>query len=211
MPVIACPDCGREVSTLAPVCPHCGRPSPAGMAAPASTPAAAMHEETLWHGTPSPIVLWAKFFVLALIVIGVPLLAYAAARLTNDLATKASIEKGGGYVTLILALAQLLAIAVGYFRLRATLYTITTQRVIIERGLLAKSVSEIDLRTVDDTQFFQTLFDRMLGIGNVLLISSDKAAPMFVIRAIRDPRAMRETIRAHVYQVSQRQLFTRAT
>lgn len=26
MPLIQCPDCGKEVSTLAPACPHCGRP-----------------------------------------------------------------------------------------------------------------------------------------------------------------------------------------
>jgi len=51
----------------------------------------------------------------------------------------------------------------------------------------------------------------MLGIGNVILISTDKAAPMFVLRSIRDPRTVRETIRAHAYQVSQRQVFTRAT
>ncbi|MGZ7032784.1 MAG: zinc ribbon domain-containing protein, partial [Thermoanaerobaculia bacterium] len=39
MPVIACPDCGHDVSTLAPVCPHCGRPSPAGTTPmPASMP-----------------------------------------------------------------------------------------------------------------------------------------------------------------------------
>lgn len=26
MPVSPCPDCGKEVSTLAQACPHCGRP-----------------------------------------------------------------------------------------------------------------------------------------------------------------------------------------
>ncbi|HYH78658.1 MAG TPA: zinc ribbon domain-containing protein, partial [Longimicrobium sp.] len=26
MPLITCPDCGREVSDAAPACPHCGRP-----------------------------------------------------------------------------------------------------------------------------------------------------------------------------------------
>lgn len=181
------------------------------MAAPASAPAAAMQEETLWHGTPSPMVLLMKFFVLALILIGVPLLAHWAAGRTNDITTPDSVVKGGWYVALILAFAQLVAIAVGYLRLRGTLYTITTQRVIIERGLLSKSLSEIDLRSIDDTQFFQTLFDRMLGIGEVVLVSSDKTAPMFILGAIRDPRGVRETIRAHVYQVSQRQLFTRAT
>jgi uncharacterized membrane protein YdbT with pleckstrin-like domain len=178
-------------------------------AAPASAPAAALHEETLWHGTPSSIVLVMKFFVLALIVIGVPLLARWVAGHNPDAA--ANVMKGGWYVALVLGVAQLLSIAYGYFRLRSTLYTITNQRVIIERGLLSKSLSEIDLRTIDDTQFFQTVFDRMLGIGNVVLVSSDKTAPMFMLRAIRDPRGVRETIRAQAYQVSQRQLFTRAT
>jgi hypothetical protein len=26
MPLVACPDCGSQVSTLAPACPTCGRP-----------------------------------------------------------------------------------------------------------------------------------------------------------------------------------------
>ena len=176
-----------------------------------SAPAAAMQEETLWRGRPSAIVLSMKFFVLALILIGVPLLAHWVAGQTNDLAMSENIVKGGRVVALVLAVVQLLGIAFGYVRLRGTLYTITNQRVIVERGLLSKSLSEIDLRTIDDTQFFQTVFDRMLGIGNVVLVSSDKTAPMFMLRAIRDPRGVRETIRAHTYQVSQRQLFTRAT
>ncbi len=180
------------------------------MSVPLAAPAA-VQEETLWRGTPSPIVLTMKFVVLVLILIGVPLLARWGAGQSNDLAMSANLVKGGWYVTALLALAQAVAIVFGYLRLRATLYTITNQRVIVERGLLSKSLSEIDLRTIDDTQFFQTLTDRMLGIGNVILISSDKAAPMFMLRAIKDPRGVRETIRAHAYQVSQRQLFTRAT
>jgi uncharacterized membrane protein YdbT with pleckstrin-like domain len=169
-----------------------------------------MAEETLWHGTPSAMVLTAKFLVLALILIGVPLPAHWIGR-SGDLERDANIVKGGWWVALLLAFAQLVSIALTYFRLRSTIYTITSQRVMVERGLLSKSLSEIDLRTIDDTQFFQTPFDRMLGIGNVVLISSDKAAPMFLLRGIRDPRGIRETIRSHAYQVSQRQIFTRAT
>jgi hypothetical protein len=33
MPLIPCPDCGREISAAAPACPHCGRP----MAPPAAS------------------------------------------------------------------------------------------------------------------------------------------------------------------------------
>ena len=53
-------------------------------------------------------------------------------------------------------------------------------------GVLSKSVSEIDLRTIDDTQFFQSLTARMLGIGNVTLVSADKEAPMLVLQGSRD-------------------------
>ena len=27
MPLIECPDCGQQISSLAPACPHCGRPA----------------------------------------------------------------------------------------------------------------------------------------------------------------------------------------
>src|SRR5258706_2138020 len=56
MPVIACPDCGRDVSTLAPACPHCGRPSPGGMSVPLAAPAA-VHDDTQWRGKPASTVL----------------------------------------------------------------------------------------------------------------------------------------------------------
>ena len=80
---------------------------------------------------------------------------------------------------------------------------------IVER--LTKSVEDIDLRYIDDTQFRQSLIQRILGIGSVMIISSDKVAPTYTLRGIPDPRGIREMIRANAYQVSQRQLFTRAT
>jgi len=41
MPLIACPECRREVSDAAPACPHCGNPNPSGYAA---TPAVAVQD-----------------------------------------------------------------------------------------------------------------------------------------------------------------------
>jgi len=196
---------------MAPACPHCGRPSPAGLSVPSPMAAQVLQEETLWKGTPSAVVLTMKVFVLVVIVIGGLLLTHWVAAQSNDLITSANLTKGGWAITALVAIVQLGAILLGYFRLRSTLYTVTNQRVIVVRGMWAKSLSEIDLRTIDDTQFFQTVTDRMLGIGNVILVSTDKTAPMFVLRSIRDPRTLRETIRAHAYQVSQRQVFTRAT
>ena len=209
MPVITCPDCGRDVSTLAAACPHCGRPSsPPGFAAMAVPAAAAMAEETLWKGSPSWRVLIGKVATMILTVIVIPLLAIF---LDSRIAQTGSITKIGWWATAILLVWQIVGFLIAMLQLQSTLYTISNQRILIEQGILSKSVNEIDLRSIDDTQFFQSFSDRLLGIGNVTLVSSDKALPMTTLRGIHNPRNVRETIRAAAYQVSQRQLFTRAT
>jgi uncharacterized membrane protein YdbT with pleckstrin-like domain len=184
------------------------------MAVPAA-PQFAAHtakEETLWRGTPSPILLIGKVATLVLILVALPVIAYFfASTVTYDLDKAGNIRTAGWVIAAILAAAQVVVLVVAWLRLRSTLYVITNQRVMIEQGILSKTVNEIDLRYVDDSQFFQGLSDRVLGIGNVTLISSDKSSPTYMLRSVRDPRGVRELIRAHAYQASQRQVFTRAT
>jgi membrane protein YdbS with pleckstrin-like domain len=205
MAVISCPDCGHDVSTLAPACPNCGRPSPAAkMATPAAPP---LPEETLWRGGPAWTLLIGHIAAIVVTLVAVPVIAYYAAQALAD----PRVVGIGWWVTAALVLIEVVRFASALIHLRSTLYTITNQRVMIEKGLMTKNLSEIDLRYVDDTQFSQAMTDRLLGIGNVTLVSSDKTMPVYVLHGIRDPRAIREMIRSHAYQVSQRQLFTRAT
>ncbi|HEV7241851.1 MAG TPA: PH domain-containing protein [Thermoanaerobaculia bacterium] len=212
MPVIACPDCGRDVSTLAPTCPHCGRPSPAGTA-PISAAAApqAAHEETLWRGTPSPILLIGKIAALVIVLVVIPLVAHFFASTMIDPVSASNIRLAGWLLTALIVGVLFVGLIVAWLKLRSTMYVVTNQRVMIEQGIFSKTVNEIDLRYIDDSQFFQGLTDRLLGIGNVTLISTDKNTPTYVLRSVRDPRGVREMIRSHAYRVSQRQIFTRAT
>ena len=182
--------------------------SPSGFAVPAAVPAA---EETLWTGTPSWRVLIGKVVAMVLTAIVIPVAAGFIASQTADLEMSGRITKIGWYATALLLFIQLVGFLLAMLRLQSTLYTVSNQRVLIEQGILSKSLSEIDLRSIDDTQFFQSFTERLLGIGNVKLVSSDKALPVTMLRGIHNPRAVRETIRAAAYQVSQRQLFTRAT
>jgi uncharacterized membrane protein len=212
MPVVTCPDCGREVSTMAAACPHCGRPSsPVSYAAPAAAAVPVTAEETLWRGSPSARVLIGKIVLIVLTAILIPVAASFIASQTNDLEMSGRITKFGWLITAIALFYQIVMFLIVMVRLQSTIYTITNQRVMIERGMLSKSLNEIDLRYIDDTQFFQSFADRLLGIGNVTLISSDKAFPTTMLHGIAKPREIREMIRARAYQVSQRQLFTRAT
>jgi uncharacterized membrane protein YdbT with pleckstrin-like domain len=170
-----------------------------------------MAEERLWSGSPSWRVLLGRIIAIILTAILIPVAAGFIASQTNDLEMSSRIAKIGWLIVAIAVFWQVVTFLIVMVRLQSTIYTITNQRVMIERGMLSKSLNEIDLRYIDDTQFFQSVVDRLLGIGNVTLISSDKAFPTTVLQGIAKPREIRELIRARAYQVSQRQLFTRAT
>lgn len=203
MALITCPDCGHEVSSAAPSCPQCGRPM-APVAAP--TPqATAGAEERLWRGTPSLILVSGRIAVLIIVAIVIPVILYF---FYDQLATYAHWI---WIAFAVILLWLIIGIGIAIARIKATIYTVTNQRVMIETGLASKKVEDIDLRYIDDTQFQQTLIQRILGIGNVTITSSDKVAPFYVLRGVRDPRALRELIRSNAYHVSQRQLFTRTT
>jgi membrane protein YdbS with pleckstrin-like domain len=208
MPLTTCPDCGREISTAAPACPHCGRPNAPVVAAPAAAAPSPSAEQTLWRGSPSWLLLLGKLIWLAIVIIVVPAaLVWANNRFLPD-------PQVMRIVWIVVAGAivwRAVHVVIALMRIRSTLYTVTNQRVIVESGIAEKTVEDVDLRYIDDTQFRQRIIERMLGIGNVTIVSSDRVAPRFVLHGVADPRALRELIRARSYDVSQRQLFTRAT
>lgn len=210
MPVITCPDCGRDVSTLATACPHCGRPSPAGLTPIAGAPGPARKEETLWQGTPSAALLAGHIAGIVLVLVAIPLLTRFFAATMPDM-ERVRLVRFGWIATAVLVVIQSIALLTAWIRLRSTMYRVTNQRVLVEQGVFSKTVDEIDLRYVEDSTFTQSLVERILGIGSVTLISSDKNTPRYVLRSIRDPRGVREMIRAEAYQSSQRQVFTRST
>lgn len=74
-------------------------------------------------------------------------------------------------------------------------YELTTQRLKTHEGVLSKKIDELELYRVTDTQFEQPFFLRLFGLGNVVLITSDKTSPKVKITAVKDARELREKIR----------------
>jgi hypothetical protein len=220
--LIRCPECTQSVSSLAATCPHCGvtlgRPT-----IPSDTPAAA-GEETLWEGRPSVRLLAGQIAgtILSLVVI-VPAtflahaallrVAQSASRSVKDfiLGNDTAITLGLVVLGVVLLLPSLIALLRGLMDVKSLRYRFTNQRILVEKGLFAKTVQEIDLRYVDETQFSQGLLQRLLGIGSIRVVSTDAMTPRLVLSGIRDPRSVREILRTAAYAVSQRQFFTRST
>ena len=104
-----------------------------------------------------------------------------------------------GWLTLLLCLAGigLIIILVKWIANLATTYEVTDDRLILHKGILAKSIDEIELYRVKDVRIDFTIINQMADIGTITITSSDETtrdAPL-VIRDVDHARARREQLR----------------
>jgi len=79
---------------------------------------------------------------------------------------------------------------------RGTLYKITTQRVVIERGLFSKRMEQIDLYRIVDYVVERPFAQRLMGTGNIVLEAMDKTTPELRIEGLKtDVVALYERLR----------------
>ncbi|HKQ77905.1 MAG TPA: PH domain-containing protein [Blastocatellia bacterium] len=80
-----------------------------------------------------------------------------------------------------------------HIRLKHTVYTLTTAKVEIRTGMLSKSAQSIPLHHIDNVEVSETLKERMIGIGDVLIDSAALDSKM-VMNNIRSPRKYADMI-----------------
>ena len=73
-------------------------------------------------------------------------------------------------------------------------YRLTSQRIIVERGIFSRQTDEIELYRVIDTKAYENFAERMVNLGNIDISSSDKTGHV-VIDKVPGARAKREQIR----------------
>ncbi len=74
-------------------------------------------------------------------------------------------------------------------------YELTSQRLRIFRGMFGRSLHEVDLVTVREARLEQKMGERMVNIGDVILITSSKEHPEVRLENVRNPMEARELIR----------------
>lgn len=85
-----------------------------------------------------------------------------------------------------------------YVELRNTSFSISTQRIKLESGVLSKVYDQVELYRVKDAILTRSLIQRMLGLGTIKMITSDPTQPELTFPSITDPDHVRELIRQHV-------------
>lgn len=82
--------------------------------------------------------------------------------------------------------------------------TLTSERLRLEWGVLGKNLEEVELYRVRDTSFRQSIVERTLGLGTVTICTADRSTPMLHLRAIHEPREVREQIRQNAERMRQK-------
>ena len=72
------------------------------------------------------------------------------------------------------------------YRRASVRYRLTSQRFFHEKGILRRVTDRIEVIDMDDIAFEQTLIGRLLGVGTITIISSDRSHPSLPVRGIED-------------------------
>jgi Bacterial PH domain len=107
----------------------------------------------------------------------------------------AVISTFGGLMLAIVTLG--LAALVMWIQRGGTHYRITSQRIVIERGVFSKEMQQVDLYRVVDYVVKRSFGERILGTGTIVLETMDKTTAELRITGIRtDVMALYERLRA---------------
>lgn len=82
-----------------------------------------------------------------------------------------------------------------------TRYALSEDRLFLSEGFLNIKDDEILLYRVRDIDTSRNLWQRLFGVGTVVVMSSDKSMPNMVLKNIKDPVAVKELIHEQVEEM----------
>jgi uncharacterized membrane protein YdbT with pleckstrin-like domain len=111
---------------------------------------------------------------------------------------------GTGLAVGVFLLVEGLVLAAGFIKRFATIYMITTQRLRIKHGIIARNVQQTDIDRVQNVNTKQSVFERMLQVGTVDFDTAGTGDSDFKFAGVEDPeevvaavdRAQKRTVAA---------------
>lgn len=94
---------------------------------------------------------------------------------------------GGGTVFLIVLVVIALTVLIGFVKRVSTTYTITNRRLNIKRGIFSREVQETRLERVQNVNYRQSVYQRVMQIGDVDFDTAATDDYNFVFVGVADP------------------------
>lgn len=84
---------------------------------------------------------------------------------------------------------------------RTIRYRITNYRIDFEHGIVSKNIDTLELWHVDDISYHQSLSDRMLKVGNILIVADDASTPRLELKGLPNARAIFDALKDRIIAV----------
>ncbi|MFM8948083.1 MAG: PH domain-containing protein [Acidimicrobiaceae bacterium] len=108
------------------------------------------------------------------------------------------LKTGVSRVLLVASLFGLINLVVVILRWSRTYFVVTSQRVIFREGVLARRGVEIPLERVNNVNFAQSILERMLGAGDLLIESASEDGQQ-LFGDIRNPEQVQNMIHEAIH------------
>ena len=132
-------------------------------------------EQVIFQGHPS----WRA-------ILGFYLKGILVAALAGALA--ALLDRGEGTVFLVVLVAIGITVLAGFVKRVATTYTITNRRLNIKRGIVSREIQETRLERVQNVNYRQSVYQRIMQIGDVDFdTAATEAGNDFVFSGVANP------------------------
>ena len=105
------------------------------------------------------------------------------------------------WITLTCVVAGLLFLFIPVLIVKSVRYRVSNYRIDYERGIFGKKIDTLELWHVEDLHFEQSFLNRILGIGNITVISHDDTTPRLTMVGIPSPRPLYETLKQRIIAV----------
>jgi uncharacterized membrane protein YdbT with pleckstrin-like domain len=144
-------------------------------------------EEVMFQGHPSWRSIIAFYIKGLLVVLVVALAVGLGTKIGND-STDSTL------VTLVALVGVAVVVLGGFIKRITTHYTITTRRLHIKRGIIAREIQETRLERVQNVNYNQSLIQRMLQVGDVDFDTAAGDDYNFIFAGVANPDEVVERV-----------------
>jgi uncharacterized membrane protein YdbT with pleckstrin-like domain len=117
-------------------------------------------ERVIFEGHPSWRAILAFYLKGLVVAVAAGLVVALATRIFDD-----DVNKGLVFLVVLVVLG--LTVLIGFIKRVTTTYAITDRRLHIKRGIISREIQQTRLERVQNVNFNQTFFQRLLQVGDV--------------------------------------------
>lgn len=98
------------------------------------------------------------------------------------------------WLSILAGLSLLLVPAYFHIKRNIVRYTLTDSKIEISEGLISTHTRNVPIRTIQDVSVSSTIFQRMLGFGNLIIENANEMDGKIVLKNINSPKKYADTL-----------------